>query len=92
MKIGQGYIYGAKGLSPYGERGLKSAGAAVLVGFIQSLPVWGEGIEITSTGARSRPCIRLSPYGERGLKSSAPLFLKEENKSLPVWGEGIEII
>ena len=57
----------------------------------ESLPVWGEWIEIVreQVFAIERS---LSPCGESGLKLKQDLFLPRlVGLSLPVWGEWIEI-
>ncbi len=57
----------------------------------ESLPVWGEWIEISDIYALSTIRKSLSPCGESGLKYNHNSNLKIIKTSLPVWGEWIEI-
>ena len=58
---------------------------------MESLPVWGEWIEILPSRQTPWNLPRLSPCGESGLKYFYNLDEAEKYWSLPVWGEWIEI-
>ena len=78
-------------LSPHGESGLKYLRDHRLRQCNESLPAWGEWIEIRRRLLSSLWRLRLSPHGESGLKFSAGAMESSLSGSPPAWGEWIEI-
>ena len=56
----------------------------------RSLPVWGEGIEMSVWHLNMFECQSLPVWGE-GIEMIISPTRKSLTWSLPVWGEGIEI-
>ena len=80
------------GRSPYGERGLKSAGYTSGGTVSLSRSPYGErGLKFSVIPGDIVDAASRSPYGERGLKFKLPAVDHELGGSLPVRGAWIEI-
>ena len=80
------------GRSPYGERGLKSAGYTSGGTVSLSRSPYGErGLKFSVIPGDIVDAASRSPYGERGLKSLPALTARPPPRSLPVRGAWIEI-
>ena len=82
-----------KGLSLYGESGLKLYKNRCLSSFDPCLSLYGEsGLKSSIYESTLTQCYRLSLYGESGLKLFMMLVIACALVSLSLWREWIEIL